>query len=101
MSDINKENKIAEIFKALGHPARLKILQLLHVHQFTKIPVRKIHESLGLAQSETSRHLIVLKNASVLICEKEGNNSIYSVNYQNTLVESITLCINSNVESIK
>lgn len=94
---INNESnkKIAEILKAIGHPSRIEILRLLYSKKNTKISVRQIHENLGLTQSETSRHLIVLKNASVLNCSKDGVNSYYYINDENTFILCISVCLNN------
>jgi len=97
MKALNENSiKMAEILKALGHPARIKILRLLNSKKNNKISVTRIHESLGLTQSETSRHLIILKNMSVLLCERTGGNSYYSINYKNDFVASIADCLNKN-----
>jgi ArsR family transcriptional regulator, arsenate/arsenite/antimonite-responsive transcriptional repressor len=92
--------KVAEILKALGHPARIEILRLLIQKKSNKIPVKQIHESLGLTQAETSRHLIVLKNASVLNCGKEGPNSFYFIS-NNPVVQNIVVCLEEKPTEIK
>ncbi len=98
MKLINESSKkIAEILKALGHPARIDILRLLNNNKKRKISVTQIYESLGLTQSETSRHLIVLKNASVLNCGKEGGNSFYYINNKTPFIHCITMCLNKNI----
>ena len=56
--------EIAALAKALGHPARLKILQLL-----ARTPGcigGDIVEAVGLAQSTVSEHLRILKAAGVI-----------------------------------
>ena len=85
--------KVSEIIKTLGHPARLEILLLLSGKK-RKLSVTDIHESLGLTQPETSRHLIVLKNGSVLNCEKEGSNSFYFINEDHSFIRCIANCMN-------
>ena len=82
--------KIAETLKAAGHPVRIKILRLL---KKGKLSVKEIHENLGLTQSETSRHLILLKNVSVLCSSKEGNNSYYFINDKDPFIKRITKCL--------
>lgn len=80
--------KIAEIIKSIGHPSRVRILSLLN-RNGQKMSVTQIHKSLELTQPETSRHLTLLKNNSVLICEKEGSNSYYSINGKNIFISCI------------
>jgi DNA-binding transcriptional ArsR family regulator len=94
-----KENsvKIAEILKAIGHPSRIEILRLLNNKRNRKISVTQIYENLGLTQSETSRHLIVLKNASVLICGKDRGNSYYSINDQSDFINGIISTLYKNL----
>ena len=79
--------KTAEILKASGHPKRLEILVLLNKEK--KLSVKQIHETLGLSQPQTSRHLTVLKNAGALICERSGGNSYYFLNDEYPFLKNI------------
>lgn len=67
---------ISNVFKALGHPARIKILLLL---QDRPLCVSNIIEALGMEQSNTSQHLNVLKNEGLVESRKEGLNVIYKI----------------------
>lgn len=89
--------KIAEILKAIGHPSRIEILRLLYNSKHKKKSVTQIHEDLGLTQSETSRHLILLKNVSVLNCEKQGGNSYYYINDKNGFIHHLVSSFNRNL----
>ena len=91
--------KIAEIIKSIGHPSRIEILFLL-IKNSQKLSVTQIHENLGLTQPETSRHLAILKNSSVLECEKIGSNSYYFINEKNIFICCIANCINKNDNNI-
>lgn len=88
--------KFAEIIKALGHPARIEILILLKNTTKKKMTVTQIHEELGLTQPETSRHLAVMKNGSVLHCEKEGSNSYYSLNDELPVIRCVASCMSKH-----
>lgn len=73
----NELNELALIFKVLGHPARLAILQLL---------IRKdscvcgdIVDELPLAQATVSQHLKELKNAGLIRGEIEGASICYCI----------------------
>ena len=79
--------KAAEVVRTLGHAARIEILILLKNKSKEKMSVTQIQESLGLTQPETSRHLAVMKNASVLNHEKEGSNSYYSINDELPIIQ--------------
>lgn len=91
----NSIKETTEIIKSLGHPVRLEILLLLNGKK-GKLSVTHIHKSLGLTQPETSRHLTVMKNGSVLNCEKEGSNSYYTINDEFPLIRCIASCISKN-----
>ena len=58
-----------------------------------KMTVTQIYEELGLTQPETSRHLSILKNSSVLHCEKDGSNSYYFINERHSFIHCIANCM--------
>ncbi len=91
--------RASEMMKALGHPVRIKILSLLGGKRILKMSVKQIQESLGLTQPQTSRHLIVMKNCSVLSQEKEGYNSYYFINDEYELIRCLAISINKCMES--
>ena len=66
----------AEVFKALGHPDRLRILGELAEGERC---VCELVEAVGSSWSTVSRHLSVLKAAGVLIDEKRGLQVFYRV----------------------
>ncbi|MEH6388919.1 ArsR/SmtB family transcription factor [Pseudomonas profundi] len=75
MQDILVE--VAEVARALGHPARLRIVELLlkrHV-----CVGGEIVEALGLAQSTVSEHLRILKQANIVCGEIERPHVCYSL----------------------
>jgi ArsR family transcriptional regulator len=88
--------KAAEIIRALGHPARIEILTLLRNKSNKKMTVSQIQEELKLTQPETSRHLAVLKNSSVLRNKKEGSNTYYFINDEHSIVRCIANCLIKN-----
>lgn len=96
LNEMNSEStkKAAEVLKTLGHPSRIAILLLISGKKGKKLSVKQIHESLGLTQSETSRHLIIMKNATVLNCLKESGNSYYSINDNSKFILSIVSSLN-------
>ncbi len=67
----------AEMLRQLAHPARLKIIDLLHTAN--ELPVGGISEYLGLAQSATSQHLNQMRRAGLLVAERRGKAVWYSV----------------------
>jgi DNA-binding transcriptional ArsR family regulator len=70
-------SKEAEIFKALGHPIRLKIVYgLLKVGGCN---VKNMQECLGLHQATVSQHLIHLKSRGIITSTRQGLEMIYKV----------------------
>jgi len=65
----------AMICKALGHPARIKIVNYLK--KANRCVCGEIVEILPLAQSTVSQHLKCLKQAGVIQGEVEGLNTCY------------------------
>ena len=61
--------KIEKIFKALSDRSRLRIVNMLSQKSLC---VCEIKEVLGLSQSTVSGHLRVLKEAELVIDEKDG-----------------------------
>ncbi len=71
------EDKV-KIFKALAHPARLRIVEKLAEGEQC---VCVILEMFDIDMSTLSRHLSVLKNAGVVADEKRGKNVFYRLKY--------------------
>ncbi len=60
----------AELFKALAHPARVRVLELLAEGER---PVSELLADIGLEASHLSQQLAVLRRAGVVITRREGN----------------------------
>ncbi len=78
VSQAPDEARFAALAKALGHPARIGIVSMLHQRQ-TCIGC-DIVEEIGLAQSTTSEHLRILKAAGIITGEIERPRVCYSLN---------------------
>ena len=72
------DERIAQLAKALAHPARIQIVQTL-LRRTTCIGC-DIVEEIGLAASTTSEHLRILKEAGLIIGEIERPRVCYSLN---------------------
>ena len=72
------EIEIAEIAKALSHPARLKILKILY--DLNSCMVGSIVDLLPLSQSTVSQHLKELKRVGLIKGEIEGPKICYCIN---------------------
>jgi len=68
-----------ELMRALAHPLRLKILEFLD--QNKNIQVNQIYNTLKIEQSIASQHLRILKNAGVLVADKDGKYMHYNIDY--------------------
>ncbi len=64
----------AEVMKALGHPIRLAVVDLLADGELC---VCDIAEALGAGRSNVSRHLAVMVGAGILSCRKDGLRMLY------------------------
>ncbi|MCP9751595.1 helix-turn-helix transcriptional regulator [Ferruginibacter sp. HRS2-29] len=72
-----KQNKLAGMMKALGHPARIAILQYLVKKQ--ACVCNDIVGELGLAQATISQHLAELKKVGLINGTIEGTSVCYCI----------------------
>ncbi|MDB4286075.1 metalloregulator ArsR/SmtB family transcription factor [bacterium] len=71
-----KQNELAAVAKALAHPARIAILEIL----FNRACIcGEIVEELPLSQASVSQHLKELKNAGLIKGEIEGPKVCYCI----------------------
>lgn len=71
-------SKVAEVFKALGHPTRVFIVKELSAGE---LPAGYFAEKLDADFSTISQHLNVLKRAGVIESQKRGLNVFYRLVY--------------------
>lgn len=71
------QNKIATLLKALGHPARIAIIEYLM--KVNTCICGDIVNELPLAQPTVSQHLKELKNAGIIKGNIEGNTICYCI----------------------
>lgn len=72
---VELDHDIAAIAKALGHPARVRIMRLLLAHDACYCG--QLVDELELAQATVSQHLKVLKEAGLIVGEIEGLRTCY------------------------
>ena len=72
----------AEYFKALGHPARIRILELLGDGECS---VGELIADLGLEQSNVSQQLAVLRERGLIESRRDGAIVQYWIKDQRTL----------------
>lgn len=66
----------ADFFKALAHPLRIKILEILTEGEKS---VNEIQNIVGSEGSAISQQLMILRNKNIVTGIKEGNRVIYSL----------------------
>ncbi|MEO8265682.1 MAG: metalloregulator ArsR/SmtB family transcription factor [Ilumatobacteraceae bacterium] len=72
------DETLAAMAKAIGHPARVKILRVLAAHQ--ACVTGDVVAELDLAQSTVSEHLRILREAGLIQGEIEGPRTRYCIN---------------------
>ena len=76
-----REVALAKSCKALGHPARIRILEFLLREK--SATCQQVVDNLPLAQSTVSQHLAEMKIAGLLDGNDYKTSVIYSVNKEN------------------
>ncbi|MET9393452.1 metalloregulator ArsR/SmtB family transcription factor [Streptomyces sp. NPDC006624] len=66
----------AEFFKTLGHPARIRVLELLSEREHA---VAEMLPEVGIEPAHLSQQLAVLRRANLVSTRKEGANVYYSL----------------------
>ena len=66
----------AEFFKTLGHPARIRVLELLAERERA---VGEMLPEVGVEATNLSQHLAVLRRAGLVTFRKEGSTVFYSL----------------------
>lgn len=69
-------NQLAELFKALSDPTRLKIISLLLDHE---VCVRSLELTLGMTQSAISHQLRLLRQMNLVRYRKVGRHVFYAL----------------------
>ncbi|MBK7562670.1 MAG: winged helix-turn-helix transcriptional regulator [Chitinophagaceae bacterium] len=96
----SKQNRLALLFKALAHPARMAIIQ-----QLLKMDTcfcGDLVSELGLAQSTISQHLLELKKAGLIKGTVEGVSVCYCIDektWNNVKSEVESLFISCSVKN--
>jgi len=66
----------AELFKTLGHPARIRVLELLSQREYA---VGEMLPEVGVEATSLSQQLAVLRRAGLVSFRKEGSTVYYSL----------------------
>ncbi len=76
-----EQNRLANIAKAFGHPARVAILQ--HLFKVNACVCGDLVNEIGLSQATISQHLKELKNLGLLKGNIEGTSICYCIDIEN------------------
>ena len=71
-------DRLAKIFKALGHPTRVKIIE--HLIRINSCVCGQIVDIFPFSQSTISQHLKLLKDSGIVQGKIEGPTTCYCVN---------------------
>jgi ArsR family transcriptional regulator len=63
---------LAQVFKALGDPVRLRLLSLIGAHRGGEVCVCDLTTAFDLSQPTISHHLRVLREAGIITSERRG-----------------------------
>ncbi len=74
------DKELAALAKAIGHPARVRILRILSERE-GKVCSQIVGE-LPLAQSTISEHLRILRQAGLIRSREDGTRAGYCINYE-------------------
>ena len=87
--------RLAQLCKALGHPARIAIVDALR--RIDGCVCGALVQMLPLAQSTVSQHLKILKQAGVVKGEIEGPRTCYCLN--DAVLDEIRLLVESLLDN--
>jgi ArsR family transcriptional regulator len=66
----------AEFFRMLGHPVRIRVLELL---QDGPMAVRDLLAAIGIEPSSLSQQLAVLRRSGIVTATREGSTVVYTL----------------------
>lgn len=92
--------RVAELFKVLAHPVRIRTLELLGDGD---INLRELNQHLGCSQSLLSQHIRILRDRGLIQCRKTGTSKYCAV--PNRCVRQLILqarnCLHAGYSDVK
>jgi len=85
---------VAEVLKAVGHPIRLRIVEILEKGEKC---VGDITEALQCKQAITSQHLNLMRDKGILGCRRNGAKVYYRIENENVI--GVLYCIYNHCDS--
>lgn len=93
--DIERLEEAASKLRALAHPLRVAIIELLDAKK--ELTVTQIYAHLKIEQATASHHLNILKNKGILSSRRDGKNTYYRIRRNSILkiVDCVSRCPNT------
>ncbi len=76
MQDIDRYRSRADILKAMAHPVRLRMVDILMQGDY---PVKDIAEMCGVKQHQACEHLRLMQSCRLLSSERRGQSVYYKI----------------------
>lgn len=95
LDDITAD-RVAHVLKAVGHPVRLQIIELLEKRDMC---VGDIVDALGVKQAITSQHLNMMRDREVLSSRRDGAKVYYAIKNKNVI--KLLYCIYNSCDNNK
>lgn len=86
-------DRTASSLKAIAHPVRLAMIDLLRDGR--RMNVTQIYTALGLEQAVASQHLSILKEKDIFSSRRQGKHSYYYLKHPK-IVEVISLILHTS-----
>jgi len=86
---MKRQKKIAKKFRALAHPARIRLIEELITKDCC---VGELQKCLKLSQPNVSQHLRVLKDAGILEGKRDKNRICYRIK-DDTIIQMLQILI--------
>jgi DNA-binding transcriptional ArsR family regulator len=96
MMDKELANHAAEVLKAVAHPIRLQVVELLETSEMC---VGRISEALDEKQAITSQQLNIMKDKGILASRREGTKVFYRLENRN--VTQVLNCVYNHCQTGK
>ena len=94
--DPQSSERIASVLKAVAHPVRLRIIELLKGGEMC---VGDIFVALGIKQSIASQHLNMMRDRQVLTCRRDGAKVFYRI--QNPNIIKLLQCMQESCNNVQ
>lgn len=93
--DADELEDTAHILRCLGHPLRLRVLDILE--RKGECTVTEVHEALDVEQAVASQHLTTMWDKGILDRRKDGVYVLYSIRDQRAL--KVLACVRQDERS--